>query len=106
MDSDIKKPRIRVMGENGMEEVDYDSIPDPDPVAFQMMHYFAPVKVSARAINMASKIIPNHYAAEHGGLHALLQKRAASDRSGVFGKIKYIFDFDKDGPVLVTIGLI
>lgn len=109
-----KKPRIRILGEHGMEEVDYDSIPEPSPVAYDPLHYFAQVKISPRAINMASKIIPQSYATKHGGLHSLLTKRAneifqkmsASDRSGVYGKMKYIFDFDKDGPVLKTVGLI
>lgn len=110
----IKKPRIRILGDHGMEDVDYDSIPDPAPVAYELAHYFKPVKISPHAIDMASKIIPQSYATQHDGLHSLLSKRAneifqkmaASDRSGVYGKMKYVFDFDKDGPVLKTVGLI
>lgn len=109
-----KKPRIRILGDNGMEDVDYDSIPEPIPIAYELAHYFSTVKISPKAIDLASKIIPSWYVLQHGGIHSILSKEAnamfekmsASQRSGIWGKMKFIFDFDKDGPVLKTVGLI
>ncbi len=103
-----------VMGENGMEEVDFDSLPEPHPIAYNLTHYFKPVKILPRAIDLASKIIPSWYVVEHGGVHTILSKQAnamfekmsAGQRSGTWGKMKFIFDFDKDGPVLKTVGLV
>lgn len=108
-----KKPRITVVGEHGVEEVDFDKLPDPDPQAYDLSHYFDPPRISERAIDLASKIIPQEYAIKHGGLHKLLQKRAAevfsklpaSVTRGTYGKLTYIFDFDKDGPVLKSVSL-
>ncbi len=42
-----KKPRIRVLGEHGMEDIDYDSLPDAPHVAYNLAHHFLPVKISA-----------------------------------------------------------
>lgn len=110
----VKKPRIRILGDHGMEDVDYDSIPDPVPVAYHLTHYFKSVRISPRAIDLASKIIPGWYVLQHGGIHSILTKEAnamfekmsGGQRSGTWGKMKFIFDFDKDGPVLKTVGLI
>lgn len=106
-----KKPRIMILGENGMEEIDYDELPDAD--AAELMDYFKPVRISPRALDQASKIIPPEYFLKHGGLHKLLQMRAdsvfsklsCSQREGFYGKLKYIFEFDADGPVLKTVSL-
>lgn len=104
-----RKPRITFMG----EEVPWESLPEPEPVAYHLSHYFAEVKISPRALNQASKIIEPQWYIKHGGLHALLQKRAnevfsklpASKTVAQYKNLKYIFDFDKDGPVLKSVSL-
>ncbi len=110
-----KKPKILQMDENGkMVELAWDSIPDPVNEAYDLKHHFLPVKISPKAIDMASKIVPEVYITKHGGVHSFLTKRAnevfqtlsASQRSGTKGQLKYIFDFDKDGPVLKMVARI
>ncbi len=110
----MKKPTIRILGEHGMEEIDYDSIPEPVPVAYHLADYFKTVKISPKAIDMASRIIPDKYIKEHGGVHSYLSKFAnqvfekmpASARSASCGSLKFIYDFDKDGPVLKDVGFV
>ncbi len=106
----IKKPRILIMGDSGMEVVPWDSIPEPE--AAHLEDYFKPVRISPRAIDIATKIIPAKYYAEVG-LHTFLAGRAnkvfrlmsASQTAGQYGKVKYFFEFDAHGPVLKTVSL-
>jgi hypothetical protein len=100
------KPRITYMG----DDIDYDSLPEPDAV--ELADYFKPVKLSPRAIDAASQIVPSeHFVKE--GLYTWLSKRAdhvfgklsSSERSGRLGKMKYEFGFDADGPVLERVSL-
>jgi hypothetical protein len=109
-DTGEKRPRIMMMGEHGMEEVPYDSIPEPS--AAQLEDYFKPVRISPRAMDIASKIIPKEHW-EKKGLHAFLQDRAdevfqklsSSETEARRGKLRYFFEYDADGPVLKTVSL-
>lgn len=92
------------------EEVSWDDIPEPR--AAELGDYFKPVRLSPRAIDQASRIVPpEHWIGQ--GLHTWLSMRAnhvfkslPSDRTEAqFGKLKYIFEFDAQGPVLKTVGL-
>jgi hypothetical protein len=105
------KPRITYIGENGMEELDWDEVPAADAV--ELADHFKPVKLSPRAINLASQIVPSeHWVKE--GLYTWLSKRAdyvfgklsSSERSGRLRNLKYEFGFDAEGPVLEKVWLI
>lgn len=61
------------------------------------------------------QIIPRQYYEPAGGLHSFLQMRAdevflslksAHDREGRKGKLRYIFEFEVEGPVLKTVSLV
>lgn len=98
------QPRITIMG----EEVPWDSLPEAG--ATELADYFKPVKLSARAINNASKIVPSEHWIKFG-LHTWLSARAdrvfsklTSDQTkGRMGLMNYIFGFDADGPVLLDV---
>lgn len=101
------RPKITLMG----EEVDWDSL--EDPAAVDITDYFKPVRLSAKAIDQASRVVPieNWISA---GLHTWLQGRAnhvfsklpsINQREGRLGKLKYVFEFDASGPVLKTVFL-
>lgn len=60
------KPKITLMG----EEIDYDSLPEPDAV--DLADHFKPVKLSPRAIDEASKIVPSEVWIKDG-LHLALE---------------------------------
>jgi hypothetical protein len=108
MTDQTKKPKITVMG----EAVDYDSLPEPS-VTPEFADLFKPVRISPPALDIASKIIPSQYWMKDG-LHAFLQGRADkvfqglsySLTKGQYGKVKYIFEYDADGPVLKTVSLV
>lgn len=106
-----KKPRIYVLGENGMEEVPHDQLPEPS--AAQMDDYFKPPRISPRAIDIGSKIIPQKFWKEEGissylarTADAIFRKLPAGLTEGRTAKLRYIFEFDADGPVLKTVSLI
>lgn len=107
-----KVPKITMIGEDGIEEVPYHSLPEPT-TAVELADYFKPVRISSHALNMASKVIPAQYWSDNG-LHAFLTDRAnkvfdklsSSQTEGQYGKLKYIFEFDADGPVLKTVSLV
>lgn len=101
-----KKPRVTVMG----EAMDYDEVAGTGAVEIE--DHFKPVRLSPLAINQASRIVPpEHW--EQLGLYAWLQKRAdhvfsklaVSRTEGYFGKLKYTFEYDAEGPVLKTVSL-
>lgn len=111
---DQSGPRITVLGDHGMEPVISDSVPDPSP--HDLEDYFKPVRISPRAIDLASKIIPDehrHIVREMGGMHSFLSDRAervfkkisAGQREGRYGKLIYKFEFDAEGPVLKSVSL-
>lgn len=107
----MRWPKIWIMGEEGMEEVPHDELPSHD--AIELQDHFKRVKLSPRAIDMASKMIPLEFYFKEG-LHTFLRGRAelvfsklsASQTEGVYGKLKYVFEFDADGPVLKTVSLV
>ena len=102
----LSRPKITIMG----EEVAWDYFPDPPAVGLE--DYFKPVKLSPLAINEASKIVPSKFWIEVG-LYKWLEKRAdhvfsklpASQTRGMFGQLRYYFEFDADGPVLGKVSL-
>lgn len=106
MNTEEKKPRITYMG----EEIAYDDVPEPQ--AIEMLDYFKPVKLSPRSIDEASRAVPLR-AYEQSGLYTWLQQRAdfvfsklpVSQTEGRFGRLRYSFEFDADGPVLKTVTL-
>lgn len=102
-----RKPRITMMG----EDIPWDEVPEAPAV--ELEHYLRPVKLSPRAINEASKIVPAQHWIKHG-LYAWLSARAehvfsklsSSEHAGQLGCMKYLFEFDADGPVLKTVLLV
>lgn len=98
---DTARPKITFLG----EEIPWDEAPEPD--AAELVDYFKPVKLSGKAIDAASKIVPSEHWIKDG-LHSWLSKRSdyvfrkmsSSERSGRLGKLKYEFGFDAEGPVL------
>lgn len=92
------------------EEVPYDKFPGTG--AIDMEDYFKPVRLSPRAINEASKIVPIEGWITQG-LHAWLQIRAnhvfgklsADLTEGRLGVMRYFFEYDKDGPVLKSVSI-
>jgi hypothetical protein len=99
------KPKITLMG----EEIDYDSLPEPDAV--DLADHFKPVKLSPRAIDEASKIVPSEVGLRTActwlskAANFVFSKLSASQRWGRMGKMKYEFGFDADGPVLLKVSL-
>ena len=102
----MSKPRILVMG----REVDRDEFGGTGAV--DLADHFKPVKLSPKAIDQASKIVPPKYWIEKG-LHSWLKDRAervfkqlSGDQTrGKFGTVTYRFGFDTEGPVLESISL-
>ncbi|MGY3406074.1 hypothetical protein ACVWZV_002187 [Bradyrhizobium sp. GM5.1] len=103
-----KKPRITIMG----EEVPWDELPSPG--ATELADHFKPVKLSPKALDQASKIIPQQFWISKGcGLHTFLKGRAekvfagltSGQTEGQYGTIKYFFEFDSDGPVLRSVSV-
>lgn len=102
-----KRPKITIMG----EEIPWDEVPTQDS-AVEIADYFKPVKLSLKAVNEASKIVP----AEHWvkiGICNFLQPRAdyvfskltSDQREGRLKAMKYFFEFDSDGPLLKNVSL-
>jgi hypothetical protein len=106
----IDRPRIRIMGEHGMEEVPWEEAPAAP--ALELEDHFRPVKLTITAINQASKIVPVE-AWKAYGICKWLQKAAdivfsklPSDKmEGKLGLMRYFFEFDADGPVLTKVSL-
>lgn len=105
--SDDRRPRITVMG----EEVAWDEYPVAQR-AVELDDYFKPVKLAPKAVDSASRMVPRDIWLVHG-LHTWLQERAnhvfsklpSGKMEGQFGKLRYFFDFDSDGPVLRNVSL-
>lgn len=101
-----KRPRITMMG----EEIPWESLPDARAINFD--DYFKPVKLSPRAIDSCSKIVPSEYWKLYG-LHTWLSKRAnhvfsklsGGKNEAYLGTMKYFFEYDADGPVLKNVSL-
>lgn len=103
---DMNRPKILIMG----EEVPYDAIPEAKET--DIRQHFKPVKLSPKAIDQASKIVPFD-AWKNVGIHTWLSRAAdhvfsklTSDQTEArFGVMKYKFEFAADGPLLVTVTL-
>lgn len=101
-----KKPRITMIGEDGMEEVHYDELPHTTE-AVDPKDYFAPVRLSGRALDRCSQIVAEKYYKEKG-IHAWLSERAnyvfknmaVSATRAQFRSLEYTFGYHDDGPVL------
>lgn len=91
----------------GKELTDKEVAELPAARATSMDDYFAPVTLSPLAIDMASKVVPDHYW-KPVGLHTWLSKRAneafkrmpASHTEIKGGQVKYVFEYGAHGPVL------
>jgi hypothetical protein len=96
-----KTPRITIMG----EEVPYEEVPGSGEVTWA--DRFNAVRLTPRAINEASKIVPIELWHKFG-IYRWLQGRAnhvaknmgIGETSGRLGLMKYVFEFDGDTPVL------
>jgi hypothetical protein len=103
------RPRITIMGDEGMEEIDYDELPPADSAA-DPADYFAPVTLSARALDRCSQIVPEKYY-KGQGLHSWLLERAnyvfkkmpVSAVSAKFRSLEYFFSYHEAGPVLENV---
>ena len=103
---DMNKSKILIMG----EEVSWDEVPAAKET--DLRQHFKPVKLSPKAIDQASKLVPIE-AWKREGLYTWLAKRAdhvfsklTSDQTeGRFGVMKYKFEFDAGGPVLANVSL-
>lgn len=102
----MSKPRILIMG----EEVSYDDLPAAK--AIDMEDYFKPVKISPRAIDQASRIVPvEHFKSE--GLYTWISKRAnhvfkklnTDLTKGQLGPVTYHFEYDENGPFLSRVSI-
>lgn len=93
------------------EEVRDEDLPAADAVA--MEDYFVPVQLSGHSIDMASKIVPEENW-KPIGLHTWLSVRAnaafkklpTSKHEIKQGRLKYVFEYDPNGPVLKTVILL
>lgn len=101
-----KKPRIIMMGEEGMEEIHYDELPASES-AVEPKDYFAPVRLSGKALDRVSQIVAQKYYQEKG-IHTWLSLRAdhvfkhmpVSSTRAKFRSLEYSFSYHDDGPVL------
>jgi hypothetical protein len=100
------QPKISMMG----EEVSYDDLPGTGAISLD--DHFKPVKLSPKAIDEASKIVPSEHWVKYG-LYTWLRSRAehvfkhmpASKTEGKLGIMKYFFEYGADGPVLKSVSL-
>lgn len=99
--------KILMMG----EEISHDDLP-PVSQPVDNVDYFKRVRISPRAIDEASRIIPQeHYRAV--GLYSFLAERAnhifkhlpASQTSGRFRTLEYFFEYDAEGPIVRRIAV-
>lgn len=107
----LEKTKILFMGKPVQLE-DLEDQPDvTQPVTLE--HLFAPVTLTPKTIDYASRIVPDEHWKPHG-LHTWLQQRAdmafsklqGNDRDIKLGRLKYFFDFDHNGPVLTDLKLL
>lgn len=105
-----KRPRITIMGENGMEEVPFEELPAAE--AIDLSDHFKRVKLSPAAINEASKIVPidvwkriGLYTWLFKAANHVFSKISVGQTEARFGVLKYVFEYDADGPVLKTVSL-
>lgn len=91
------------------EEIPWDEVSEAR--ATELEDHFKPVRISPVAINEASKIVPSEFWINEG-LHRWLSKRAdyafsklpnSDAREVSWKQLKYIFEFDVEGPVLKTV---
>lgn len=101
-----KKIRVTYMG----EELSDEELPEAPAAAIE--DYFAPVRLSGHAVDRASQIVPEQHW-RPVGLHTWLSGRAneafkklpISKHEMQLGRLKYVFEYDADGPVLKTVVL-
>jgi ABC-type uncharacterized transport system involved in gliding motility auxiliary subunit len=103
----FEKVKITVMG----EPISADELPPAPPAT--LSDYFAPVRLTKRAIDLASKIVPEHHWIQHGlytwlegRANTAFQKMPGSDREIKLGRLKYVFEYDDAGPLLKTVMLV
>lgn len=102
----MSEPRVTVMG----EEVPWDQVPGTGAVG--LADHFKAVKISPKAIDQVSKIVPREVWLSEG-LHTWLFGRAnyvfskltSEQTKGKYGKLVYVFHFEYDGPLLAAVYL-
>lgn len=103
-----KTPRITMLGEDGMEEIPYDQFPDAQS-AVELEDYFKAVRIKPSVIDYISTLVPQEQFVKEGGVHRWISNRAnfvfskldgSNQKEGKYRQLKYIFEFDSDGPVL------
>ena len=93
------------------EEIPWDEVPEAR--AIDLHDYFKPVKISPKAIDRASMIVPEQYW-KATGIYTWLSRRAnhvfgklPSDKTeGQSGRLKYFFEYTADGPALRDVRLL
>lgn len=104
--------RIKVFGEASDWEEPAEAIVPAGTGAIDMEHTMAPLRLSLRAINEASKIISPETWKKHGivkWLQAAAEHyfaRLPSNELEIIllpSPVRYIFEFDADGPVLKSV---
>src|SRR4051794_10543079 len=103
------KARVVIFGSEDDWENPNDATPDikTGTGAVELKDHFKPVRLSIPAINQASKLIPHENWAKHGICNYLqatadyMFLKLPSGKMEIRGKVlKYVFEFDHDGPVL------
>lgn len=103
--------KVTMMGEDGIETLHYDELPGAEQ-APALEDYFKPVEISPKAIDTASRIVPQKYYVSEG-LHTFLKKRAdfvfskmtAQQTRCRFKGLMLLFEFNENGPVLKNVEL-
>jgi hypothetical protein len=101
--------KISIMGV-ALSQEEIEAIPDHEPDL--EAHFMEPI-VSAEALDAASKVVPERIWIDRG-LHSWLTNRAkeafklirATERSVEMGRLRYIFEYPDNRPVLKTVYLI
>src|SRR5437868_11284 len=106
MANEHKTPRITMMG----EEIPYEEMPGNGALNWDAR--FAPVRLTPRSINTASTVVPLDVWHKVGIVRWLqstaneaARNMAIDDTSGMVGKLRYIFEFDHNGPILKDVRL-
>ena len=103
----LENTKIYYMG----EPLSHDELPDAGP--YSLEDCFAPVTLSAKAIDRASQIVPAQHWREIG-IHTWLAGRAngafsklpVSKTEICMGRLKYVFEYGAAGPVLKNVVLL
>jgi hypothetical protein len=94
------------------EEIGHEELPEAP--AADIRDHFASVQLSPLSIDSASRIVPEKFWKPYG-LHTWLSKCAdyafnklptIKDREITIGRLKYVFEFAAEGPVLKNVVLV